>query len=120
MIQYFFRSTCKYLMLTLFYSFTIPQVVLAASPKKDFYQIEVYRLKNNEQVKQTDEFLKEAYVPALHQAGIAKVGVFKPIGNDTATVKMIYVFIPFKSSDEWMKLSQALEKDASYKTAAKN
>jgi len=93
---------------------------LAADSQKDFYQIKIYRLKNNEQVKQTDDFLQNAYLPALHKAGITKVGVFKPVANDTAAVKTIYVFIPFKSADEWMKLSEVLEKDASYKKAAKN
>jgi hypothetical protein len=88
------------------------------SSKKDFYQIRVYNLKSNEQVAAVDQFLKNAYLPALHRAGITKVGVFKPIANDTAQLKRIYVFIPFKSLSEWEKLPLLLDKDVSYQSAA--
>lgn len=87
--------------------------------KKDFYQIKVYNLKDNVQVLAVDQFLKNAYLPALHRAGINKVGVFKPIANDTAQVKKIYVFIPFTSLEQWQKLADILDNDASYQTASK-
>ncbi|MDB5200226.1 MAG: family containing protein [Chitinophagaceae bacterium] len=89
------------------------------SSKKDFYEIKIYNLKSNEQVLAVDQYLKNAYLPALHRAGISKVGVFKPIVNDTAQVKKIYVFIPFHSVKEWEKLLQVLEKDDSYTSASK-
>jgi hypothetical protein len=56
----------------------------------------------------------------VHKAGIKKVGVFKPIANDTAADKLIYVFIPFKTLDEWVKLEATLDKDAAFKTAGKS
>ena len=86
--------------------------------KKDFYQIKVYNLKSDEQVAAVDQYLKDAYLPALHRAGINKVGVFKPITNDTAQLKRIYVFIPFRSLKEWEKLPQLLDKDVTYQSAA--
>ena len=58
-------------------------------------------------------------MPALHRAGISKVGVFKPIANDTAQLKRVYVFIPFISMKEWDKLRRQLDKDASYQSAAR-
>lgn len=88
------------------------------SSKKDFYQIKVYNLKTNEQVAAVDQYLKDAYLPALHRAGINKVGVFKPLANDTAQIKRIFVFIPFRSLKEWEKLPHLLDKDASYQSAA--
>ena len=92
--------------------------VAAKSSRKDFYQIKIYNLKNNEQVAAVDQYLKNAYLPALHRAGINKVGVFKPLANDTAAIKKIYVFIPFKSMKEWEKLPQLLDKDDTYQLAA--
>jgi len=86
--------------------------------KKDFYQIIVYNLKNNEQVAAVDQFLKNAYLPSLHRAGINKVGVFKPIANDTAQVKKIYVFIPLHSLKQWQSLQEDLDKDGAYRSAA--
>ena len=80
----------------------------------------LYYLKDNVQVAAVDQFLKNTYLPALHRAGILKVGVFKPFTNDTAQVKKIYVFIPFHSLSEWQKLPEALDKDESYQSASKD
>ena len=49
-----------------------------------------------------------------------KIGVFKPIANDTAQVKKVYVFIPFQSLKEWQKLPGTLNKDDSYQSASKD
>lgn len=92
----------------------------AKTPGKDFYEIKVYNLKSNEQVVAVDRFLKNAYLPALHRAGINKVGVFKPIANDTSQVKKIFVFIPFHSVSEWQKLQDVLDKDVSYQSSSKD
>src|SRR5690242_5729809 len=83
------------------------------------FQICIYHLKNNEQVKATDHFLETAFLPALHRFGIKNIGVFKPIANDTAAEKLIYVLIPFSSADQWMKISDRLNADAVFKSSAK-
>ncbi len=80
-------------------------------PKRDYYEIKLYRLANNEQVQKVDAFLKNAYLPALHRAGISKVGVFHWIGNDTAAEKRIYLFIPLKSLEQVSSLEDLLVKD---------
>ena len=86
----------------------------------DFYQIKIYHLKTNEQVDQLDEYLKNVYMTALHRLGIKNIGVFKPIANDTSSVKLIYVLIPFNSAEAWMKLEESLTKDVVYISAAKS
>ncbi|NBA75012.1 NIPSNAP family containing protein [Emticicia sp. ODNR4P] len=89
----------------------------AAAPKRDFYQLVIYRLKTAEQESRLDNYLQNAYMPALHRAGIEKVGVFKPIiATDAAepAEKLVYVFIPFKSQDEWAKLEGKLALDKTY------
>ncbi len=58
-----------------------------------------------------DKFLKDAYLPALHRAGIENVGVFKPISGEEMAGKLIYVFIPFKSIDQFEKLGDILHQD---------
>ncbi len=87
---------------------------------KEFYQIKIYSLKNNEQVARVDSFLRTAYLPAVHRLGIQKTGVFKPIANDTATVKKIYVWIPFKTLKQFEKTTAQLEKDETYLTEGKS
>ena len=81
----------------------------------DYYQIQVYRLTGKVQEDKVDNFLKTAYLPALHRAGIKKAGVFKPIETDTAHAgKFVYVWVPLTSPDHFAKVLDALEKDAVY------
>lgn len=94
------------------FAFAFSAASLAAS--RDYYQIQVFRLNGKVQEQETDAFLKNAYLPALHRAGIQKVGVFKPIESDTTSGKRIYVWIPFKSLDHFSKIQDILEKDQEY------
>lgn len=86
-------------------------------PRQEFYEIKVYHLKNADQEKIVDDYLQHALLPALHKAGIAKIGVFKPLTNDTAADKLIYVFMPMNSMDQLLSLPVQLDKDAEYNTA---
>jgi hypothetical protein len=88
-------------------------------PKQEFYQIRIYHYKKDEQGKRLDQFLKSAFIPALHRAGINKVGVFKPIEADTADLK-IYVLIPFSSLEGVNTLPATLMKDKTYLDAGKD
>jgi len=87
-------------------------------PGQEFYQITVYRFKTADQEKSLDDYLEHALLPALHKTGAAKIGVFKPLANDTAAEKIIYVFMPLKSFEEVLALPGMLEKDAGYQAAA--
>lgn len=81
----------------------------------DYYQIQVFRLTGKVQEEKVDNFLKIAYLPALHRAGIKKAGVFKPIESDTArSGKYVFVWIPFTSLDHFAKTMEALDNDAVY------
>ncbi|MDP3915922.1 MAG: NIPSNAP family protein [Bacteroidota bacterium] len=88
----------------------------AIAASRDYYQIQVFRLTGKVQQQKVENFLKSAYLPALHKAGIQKVGVFKPIESDTTSGKRIYVWIPFKSLDQFAKILEALERDQEYQT----
>jgi hypothetical protein len=91
-----------------------------APPKKDIYQVRIYRVKSDEQVSRVDSFLRDALLPALHRTGLKKIGVFKPLANDTAVIKSVYVLIPFSSIEEFTRLEGKLQKDEVYNTSAKN
>jgi len=86
-------------------------------PRPEYYEIKVYHLKTAEQEKTVDAYLQQAYLPALHKSGIKTVGVFKPLANDTAADKLIYLFIPYKSMDQFLTLPGLLDKDAAYESA---
>jgi len=89
--------------------------VAAAPPAgaKELYEIKVYRYKTAEQEKLVDDYLRQALLPFLHKAGMAKVGVFKPLANDTAADKITYVFIHLTSLTQWLQLAAAPPVEAS-------
>lgn len=92
----------------------------AAAQKRDYYEIKVYNLNSTEQEKTVEDFLKQAYVPALHRAGIKLVGVFKPIAEDTVRAgKQLFVLIPLRSLDHSIELAKTLEKDKTYQEQGK-
>lgn len=84
---------------------------------RDYYQITVYNIKDKAQETMLDNYLKDAYLPAIHKAGVKKVGVFKPIASDPAAGTKVFVFIPLKNLGQIEKLETALEKDAAYQKA---
>lgn len=81
---------------------------------RDYYQIQVYRLNGKIQEEKVDNFLKNAYLPAMHRAGIKKIGVFKPIEKDTTKGKSIYVWIPLKSLKVLTAIQKTLAQDQEY------
>lgn len=113
-----FKLLSRYFFLIALVSIVLTTSTFAASPR-DYYQIQVFRLKGKVQEAVTDNFLKNAYLPALHKAGIKSVGVFKPIESDTTSGKRIYVWIPFKSLDQFAKIQDDLLKDQDFQLNGK-
>ena len=109
-----FKINCS--SFSFFFILTLSASALFA--QTEFYQLKIYHIKTTQQEEKIDEFLAKAYLPALHEVGIAKVGVFKPIVS--AEEKLIYVFIPFRSYNELNKLSKKLANDKNYLLAGKN
>lgn len=91
----------------------------AGQPKQQYYEIKIYRIADKTQEAKVDAFLKDAYLPAMHKAGIPIVGVFKPVEADTAFGKLVYVLIPFKTVDQFMQLPDQLMKDKLFAEAGK-
>ncbi len=77
------------------------------------FEIRIYHFTTSEQEIILDNFLKNAYLPALHKQGIKMVGAYKPLANDTAVNKRLYVFIPYKSLRDFEQTSDKLDKDKS-------
>ena len=89
------------------------------APKQQYYEIRIYHVYGGQEGK-VDAFLKDAYLPALHRAGISKVGVFKPVETDTESGKLIFLFVPYKTSEEYILLPEVLGKDKVYQEAGKS
>ena len=78
-----------------------------------YYQLKVYHLKTSGQEDRLDNYLKNAYLPALHRMGIKNIGVFKTIAADTSG-KRIYVLIPYHNWSQLEKADKKLMEDQQY------
>ena len=85
---------------------------------RDYYQIKVYTIKSADQESRIDNYLKNAYLPAMHRAGIKTVGVFKPKEDDPAVGTKVFVFIPLKNLEQVEKIESNLSKDKEYQSKA--
>jgi hypothetical protein len=88
--------------------------------QSEFYEIRVYTLKSKQQVDATDLYLKDLWIPALHRMGLKNIGVFKPIANDTASLKQIVVLTPYISLDVWLRTKTSIDGDQYYQENSKN
>ncbi|PST83776.1 NIPSNAP family containing protein [Pedobacter yulinensis] len=95
--------------------FALP--ITASAAKAGLYQLKIYHLKDSIQQQAVENYLEQAYLPALHRAGITRVGVFKPFGPVEAGGRKLYVFIPLQSFDQLSKLQSKLDADARYQSA---
>lgn len=86
-------------------------------PQREFYEIRVYHVKDAAQEGMVDHYLEQAFLPAAHKAGIANVGVFKPVGNDTAADRRIYVLIPYRRLEQFVQLPAQLDANKEYAAA---
>jgi hypothetical protein len=101
----------------------IAVIGLQAQNKKreiEYYKIIVYHFTSDSQQLVLDTYLKDAYLPALHKAGIKNIGVFKPVTNDTVSDKRIYVFISSSTLERLLSLNQIAGKYAEATDGWKN
>jgi hypothetical protein len=112
-----FNTTTQFALLL----FVISLNVLAVKPKRAFYEIKIYTIKNKTQETRVENYLKEAYIPAMHRLGVKTIGVFKPVATDTVAFgKLIYVLTPMKSLNQLLNLPKQLNDDVAYLEAGKD
>ncbi|MDF1571360.1 MAG: NIPSNAP family protein [Bacteroidales bacterium] len=91
-----------------------------AAPGGEYYQLRMYTIENASQESAMDQYLQNAYIPALKRVGISDIGVFKTIEGKNEGQQLIVVFIPFSSMKQLEKVSGKLEKDSEFHLAAKD
>lgn len=87
---------------------------------RDYYQFKIYTLETAKQEASMDKFLEEAYLPALHRAGIEKVGVFKPREKPADAKNYMMVFIPLHNLNQVEELAEKLSADKVYQKQGKD
>ncbi len=91
----------------------------AQSQNQEYYQIKIYTFDNDQQQKLTDEYLKNAYLPALHKLGINSVGVFKTRPEQSEGSDKTFVLIPLKSLSQLETITEKLAQNDSYLKSGK-
>ncbi|MDB5130670.1 MAG: family containing protein [Mucilaginibacter sp.] len=79
---------------------------------RDFYELRVYTLKNEQQQKLVEDYFKNAAIPALNRLGSNHTGVFtelKPAGQTK-----VYVLIPYNSLSDFLSVQEKLSGDLVY------
>ena len=110
------KSSKKLKGLLSFTVFVLAFMISSSLAARDYYQIKVYSIKDADQETRVDTYLKNAYIPAMHRAGIKTVGVFKPKEDDPAVGTKIFVFIPLKDLSQLEKIEASLAKDKEYQS----
>lgn len=87
---------------------------------REFYEFKIYHYTSQDQAIQINTYLENALLPGLHRQGMKNIGVFYAVSNDTATVKDIYVLIPYPSLEAKLKTDQKLSTDKDYLAAGQN
>ena len=115
------------IMKQLFFLLPALLVLFACNPKatapaaRDYYALRVYHFYTPEQEKTVEDYLRQAFVPAAHRAGFAKVGVFKPHASDTLHAgKRLFVLLSAASLDALAQLPYTLLADAQHNEAGKS
>ncbi|QDH80501.1 hypothetical protein FKX85_16210 [Echinicola soli] len=72
---------------------------------RDVFEIKIYHVSTTSQETAIDQFLEEAYIPAMHKKGIAHIGVYKPLDRDSLAGKRIYVFTPYQSAENYIEIA---------------
>ncbi|PHN03162.1 NIPSNAP family containing protein [Flavilitoribacter nigricans DSM 23189 = NBRC 102662] len=93
-----------------------PEEATSTTAEREFYQLKVYTFDTDEQVAMTDNYLRDAFMPALKKRDIGPIGVFKQIPGENDSTRRTYVLIPFSSLEEVVDLEAALGGDNEYQT----
>jgi len=85
-------------------------------PERHYIELHFFRLRNGSQIRRTNEFLSQAYLPMCRRVGIGPAGVFTTmVGPDSPS---ILVATGYRSLAEFEALRRKVEEDAEYRKAA--
>ncbi|MFH6767569.1 NIPSNAP family protein [Gaetbulibacter aquiaggeris] len=89
----------------LFFTFSYSQ--------KEFYELRTYELNFGKSANLLYDYIEKALIPALNKNEIYNIGVFEEIGD--AMPKKLYLFIPYKSINDYYEAFEGLKEDQDYK-----
>lgn len=86
----------------------------AAGPR-ELYELRRYHLRRGPRQKVFEDYVKDAWLPAMGRLGIGPIGIFHVmLGPESPSM---YKLIPYKSAEEFISTPGKLRDDAEYKKA---
>ncbi len=113
----YFKLFSKVFLLTVLLA--VARTFPATSQQQEYYQIKTYSFDNAQQEQVTDDYLANAYLPALKRQGIDRIGVFKWRNDNGESVRKTMVLIPIANLETLATLDEKLAKDKKHQKAGK-
>jgi hypothetical protein len=79
---------------------------------QDYYELRVYTLKDDAQQKLVDDYLQNAFIPALNRHGVKHVGAFTELKPEGQT--RLYALIQYNSLAQVGNIDNLLDRDKDY------
>lgn len=87
----------------------------APGPAREFYELRRYHLRRGPRQQVFENYLRDAWLPAMGRAGIGPIGVFHvQVGPQSPS---LYTLIPYPSLEAFSAVSGQLGSDAAYRAA---
>lgn len=86
------------------------------SADQEYYEIRIYKIFDYEKQQIAEDYLKNAFIPALNRMGIDRVGVFSNLSDEND--HSLFMLIPFSSIDQFTNMNATLAADADYQSKA--
>ena len=84
--------------------------------QKEIYELRTYELNFGKSADILYYYIEKALIPALNKNEIYNIGVFEEIGD--AMPKKLYLFIPYKSINDYYQAVEGLKRDKDYDKAS--
>jgi len=107
-------------LLTLLFGLVLIPALYAQKNSSEFYELKIYSLNKAEQQERVEQYLKEAYIPAMHRLGYKSVGVFKPMEDDTVNANKIFVLVAYPTIEKFTKVRSELNADKELQVKGKD
>jgi hypothetical protein len=88
----------------------------SGTAEREYYELRRYHLRRGPKQRIFENYLREAWLPAMGRIGIGPIGVFHVmLGPESPSVHLL---IPYKSLEQFGAVGARLREDAAYKSAA--
>ncbi len=81
----------------------------------EYYELRTYTMKFGTSRRPLDEYLEQAFIPALNRIGVTNIGVFEEIAAPQPAV--LYLLIAYPSAEHFISSSDKLSEDETYQKA---